>query len=294
MLNQRTISEVTKYWASHLGSQTLERFAQPFHTVVHGPELADYRGIFALFCGNAATVSVPPELADSVRAILIAPPESPTAFASVFCQKGFVTIGPAYIGYADEVQAPEHPVRSLTGSDMEAVKSLQEGCNTIEWEHGGSNLERCPSFDVFVRGQARDFGRVRGLGQGHRTHYCYYSSCISGPAFWVECRRSCGQVRAFRWPPSAIPHPGIKLSIDACRLLAWLLPLRNFGCGEPQCLTRYAVRYETLASLLNDSGVRSKPHALQLQPRQFRGYRIECYSQALQNQGLWWRSRGSS
>lgn len=224
MLNESTISRVTKYWASHLGSQTLERFAQPFHTIVHGPELADYRGIFALFRDNAATVSVPQELADSVRAILLVPPESPTAFASVFRAKGFVTIGPAYIGYADEVQAPPHPARSLTGADLEAVKSLQAVCNAIEWEHGSSNLEQCPSFGVFVKGQLATLAGYAVWGDA-----IAHISVITHPAFRdqdfgksavahaARSALSAGLIPQYRTLESNLPSMRVADSLGFCR-----------------------------------------------------------------------------
>jgi len=140
MLNERIISQVTGYWASHLGCPTEELFADPLHIITHGVELADYSGIFALFRGGAATVSFPPNCIESLRQLMPAPPATPACFADAFRASGYVVVGPAYIGYAQDIRSPAHPVRPLTLHDTSAVNTLRAACTETEWEHSGSPL----------------------------------------------------------------------------------------------------------------------------------------------------------
>ena len=153
MLNERIISQVTGYWASHLGCPTEVLFAEPLHIITHGVELADYSGIFALFRGKAATVSFPPGCIESFDQLMPAQPATPTSFADAFGASGYVVVGPAYIGYAEDIRLPAYPVRSLTLHDASAVSTLRAACAEIEWEHGGSLVGEQPSSGVFVGDQ---------------------------------------------------------------------------------------------------------------------------------------------
>jgi GNAT superfamily N-acetyltransferase len=148
--NKRIISHATTYWASHLGCSAESLFGQPLHIVVHGTDLADYEGIFALFRCGAATISFPPDRVESLRHLLPSPPFTPDRFAGAFDGSSFVVIGPAYIGYAEVVRLPSHPVRSLTKRDASAAGTLQAACTETEWEHGGSVVGEHPSSGVFV------------------------------------------------------------------------------------------------------------------------------------------------
>jgi GNAT superfamily N-acetyltransferase len=153
MLNEHIISQVTGYWASHLGCPTEVLFAEPLHIITHGVELADYSGIFALFRGGAATVSFPPCCIESFDQLMPAQPATPASFADAFGASGYVVVGPAYIGYAEDVRSPSHPVRSLTLHDASAVSALRTACTETEWEHGGSLVGEQSSSGVFVGGQ---------------------------------------------------------------------------------------------------------------------------------------------
>lgn len=64
-----------------------------------------------------------------------------------------MVIGPAFIGYADSVAAAPQTARLLTADDTTAVAALQAACRKDEWEHGGSDIGRHPTFGVFVDGQ---------------------------------------------------------------------------------------------------------------------------------------------
>ena len=125
-------------------------FAQPLHIITHGADLADYLGIFALFRGDKATISFPPDRLQSLRHLVALQPLSSVRFAEAFGGSGFTVIGPAYIGYAEAVLSPGHPARSLTGRDALAAQSLQAACAEAEWEHGGSRVGTHPSSGVFV------------------------------------------------------------------------------------------------------------------------------------------------
>jgi len=148
--SEHTISKATSYWASHLGCSTEALFAQPLLIVSHGPDLADYDGIFALFRGGSAAVSFPPDCVESLRHLLPSQPFTPASFAAAFGGSSFTVIGPAYIGYAEVTRSASHPVRSLTGRDASAAEALRAACPESEWEHGGSLVGEHPSSGVFV------------------------------------------------------------------------------------------------------------------------------------------------
>lgn len=150
MLSEHTISKATSFWASHLGCSTEAIFAQPLHIIPHGADLGDYDGIFALFRGDAATISFPPDCLESLRHLLPPPPLTPAHFADAFSSSGFTVIGPAYVGYAEVVCPPVHPARSLTCRDVSAAGALRAACDEMEWEHGGSLVGEHPSSGVFV------------------------------------------------------------------------------------------------------------------------------------------------
>ena len=136
--------------ASHLGCSVESLFAQSLHVVTHGAELADYDGIFALFRSGGATVSFPPDRIGSLRRLLPSPPVTPDGLAGAYGGSSFMVIGPAYIGYAEAIRPPSHPVRSLTEHDDSAVRKLRAACSEIEWEHGGSVVGEHPASGIFV------------------------------------------------------------------------------------------------------------------------------------------------
>jgi len=178
MLNERIISQVTGYWASHLGCPAKALFAEPLHIITHGVELADYSGIFALFRGGAATVSFPPGCIESLRQLMPAQLVTPAMFAEAFGAAGYVVIGPAYVGYAEDIRSPTHPVRSLTLHDESAVSALRAACTETEWEHGGSLGGEQPSCGVFVGDQV-----VALAGYEVWADIIAHISVITHPAF---------------------------------------------------------------------------------------------------------------
>ncbi|EDY17431.1 GCN5-related N-acetyltransferase [Chthoniobacter flavus Ellin428] len=154
MLDDSAISIATHYWTNHLGCAAGELFSEPLRIITHGPDLADYHGVFALFREGAAIVSLPPQHADALRPLLagLAKDCSPDALATALQSAAAVVVGPAYIGYATKVALPEHPVRALNPEDIPALHEFQQKCNPTEWEHGGSGTENSCS-GVFVDGK---------------------------------------------------------------------------------------------------------------------------------------------
>ncbi len=153
MLSERTRSLVRRYWAQRLGCAPERLFASPWHIVTHSAELADYPGIFALFRGGGATVSLPPERADRLRALLPDTSVSPAGLCCAFSAYSSAVIGPAYIGYADSPMTPSHhhPARSLAHSDSAALSELRAACDSTEWERGGSASDAEHASGVFIR-----------------------------------------------------------------------------------------------------------------------------------------------
>lgn len=154
MLDERSESIARDYWAAHLGCAPEELFAEPVRVLTHGGELTDYVGAFALFRRDAVVVSFPPDRADELRALWFAESQgcSPSGFAAAFSSVSAVVIGPAYIGYAAAVASPGLPARALNHDDEVALHSLEQACDPIEWEHGGSSIEHRAS-GVFIDGQ---------------------------------------------------------------------------------------------------------------------------------------------
>ena len=154
MLSERTISVVDAYWTTQFGCSAEELFAKPLRVLTHGPELADYRGVLALFRGKSAIVSIPPDCAEPLRALLSSIPNgcSPDTFASALRSVSTAILGPAFLGYAETVSPETHPTRALILDDTAALDFMERSCGPIDWEHGGSRIQDSCSA-VFVGSQ---------------------------------------------------------------------------------------------------------------------------------------------
>ena len=151
MLSERTLSIVDAYWATQFGCSPEELFAPPLRVLTHGPELADYRGVLALFRNGSAIVSIPPDHAEPLRALLAAIPNgcSPETLVSALRSISVAVLGPAFLGYAEAVSPEVHPARVLSLDDATALDAMERSFDPIEWEHGGSRIQD-PCSAVFV------------------------------------------------------------------------------------------------------------------------------------------------
>ncbi|MCE0521362.1 MAG: GNAT family N-acetyltransferase [Methylacidiphilales bacterium] len=147
---------VDAYWASHLGCSKDDLQGETIRIIRHGKELADYHGLFAFFRHETPVVSLPDACFGSLSAVLRALPTSdlcsPARFASVISAHSDTVIGPAFIGYADEItlRSISRPVRLLTSEHQSLVTALQATCPEIEWQHGGTRIGERPAFGVLV------------------------------------------------------------------------------------------------------------------------------------------------
>jgi GNAT superfamily N-acetyltransferase len=203
----------TRYWAGHLGCSENELFSQPLRIVTHGKDLADYDGVFALFRGCAAVVSVPPEREVAIRRQLAARSDqiSPLLLATMLSDIADRIIGPAFIGYAPTVPPPMHSVRELGPDDLEARHTLQKACTPQEWEHGGG-ADADPSSGVFVDGHLAALASYEVWGgaiahisivthPGHR-HHGYGRSAVARIAHRAL---ACGLLPQYRTLESNAP-----------------------------------------------------------------------------------------
>jgi RimJ/RimL family protein N-acetyltransferase len=64
-------------------------------------------------------------------------------------------IGPAFIGYTTDASLRSNAAkyaRQVAEEDREAVEQLRTKCRAEEWEHGGSEFGKVPSFGAFDAG----------------------------------------------------------------------------------------------------------------------------------------------
>jgi GNAT superfamily N-acetyltransferase len=169
----------TKYWASHLGCSIEEIFSQPLRILTHAADLADYDGVFALFRGSAAVVSLPPQRQTPLRHLLDGYTDaiSPQLLATKFAPVAERVIGPAFLGYAAKVTAPAHAIRELGPVDAAAVQSLEQACPPEEWEHGGSAGAQ-PASGIFADDRLAACASYEGWG-GLIAHI----SVVTHPAY---------------------------------------------------------------------------------------------------------------
>jgi hypothetical protein len=150
VLSQRTLKLIADYWSADFGCPAKSLLAQPLHLLTHGPSLADYNGIFALFREGKATVSFPPAAFDSLQKLLPSPPITPADFAKAYDKAGFRVVGPACLSYAEQVPSPVHQPRALTEDVRSALDRLQAACGPTEWNHGGSDPDSAALSGVFA------------------------------------------------------------------------------------------------------------------------------------------------
>jgi GNAT superfamily N-acetyltransferase len=146
------IDIAASYWAAHFGVPCHLLFTEPLSIISHAGELEEYHGIFALSRNGARLISLPSEYAESLRPIVLnlSSNFSLEDLARALRPIASAVIGPAFIGYTDDISQPSHPARALTLEDATAVDSLRAACGETEWERGGSNISVNPASGVFI------------------------------------------------------------------------------------------------------------------------------------------------
>jgi len=147
-----TIQSVDAYWISYFGCP-LEDPQTPRAVVVPHAALHGYQGAFLFRRDRSCILSVPAALlAPVAQAVLGREPEGvfDRAFlAGVFGDAVERTIGPAWLGYADDMDlqpVEAHGVRFLDADDDVALHRLAQACSETEWEHSGIHFDRPPVY----------------------------------------------------------------------------------------------------------------------------------------------------
>jgi len=158
MLSAKALDKVDEYWTNYLGC-SLDDFDATLPLVVqHSQALEDYVGLFIFIKGKAIVVSVPQELLKQMSKI------ARTWTAELLLSHGFLEeecsflrpkmfIGPAYIGYSETIQLPklsDAKVRMLNRKDSSHIVEFQAKVNSLEWDHGGSDIVKNRVLGVFV------------------------------------------------------------------------------------------------------------------------------------------------
>ena len=148
-----TFQIVSRYWAKHLGFAEGALFDEQFKVVSHGGELTNYNGVVALARGQRIVASTPPDRIDLKDLLAGIVDPSLSAVHMVLQPVASRVIGPAFIGYADEVREIASEAVSLGATHVAAVDALRFSCLPEEWEHGGTDVTSCPASGVFERGR---------------------------------------------------------------------------------------------------------------------------------------------
>lgn len=148
MFSPSTSGIISRCWSRHFGWDEANGplWSSPARVVPHGGELMNYHGVMAMDGPEGSVVSVPSPLQGELEPALLESGASPTINATRLPPDMVsMVLGPAYIGYAEVVTgSPRHQVQLLGRKDALAVASLQEACETVDWESGGSDLEVAP------------------------------------------------------------------------------------------------------------------------------------------------------
>ncbi len=173
------LTTVAEFWASRLGLPSGTLFSEQHCIVPHGEHLRNYDGVFVLSRNDAAIVSIPDDCPHDIRKLLSEQPLSTANLISRLRSCDVTAVGPALLSYLAKPLTLKNPVgRLLTHHDTGAVGNLCRACAGSEWEHGGSRVERSPSFGVFVGDELVSLAGYEVLG-GRIAHI----AVITRPAF---------------------------------------------------------------------------------------------------------------
>ena len=157
-LSRRSTDVIDAYWAASFGCPV--EALRPKRTLVlpHAAHV-QFDGVFAMTFGGHPIVAAPggwlgelqPAFAPWTAETIRDEASARLALGARFGER----IGPAWLGYADakslrSVEATA--TRMLTENDRAAVAQLREACTPLDWEHGGSSLDRDPVAGTFADG----------------------------------------------------------------------------------------------------------------------------------------------
>lgn len=157
MLADNVLRIADSWWARDFACEPGD--LRPPATLVqaHTGELAGAKGIWILVVGTCPLISMPatifPELSERARRWTRSTVEDPAQLAEQLApQLASQIIGPAYIGYATRDSLRRNAASSarlLNQGDERAVALLRTRCSSQEWEHGGSEFGKVPTFGGF-------------------------------------------------------------------------------------------------------------------------------------------------
>jgi GNAT superfamily N-acetyltransferase len=145
------------WWARDFACQSRELRPRSTRVQAHTGELAGNDGIWILVAGGCPLISLPaeilPALHERASGWTVSTVEHPARLAEALAPTSAVEIiGPAYIGYARADSLKRQAAgsaRLLHQGDRRAVAELRAHCGAQEWEHGGSDFDKVPTFGAF-------------------------------------------------------------------------------------------------------------------------------------------------
>lgn len=155
-LSQPTLDAVDRYWAAFFGCDSAI-FVAPGTTILPHAGIGDYHGLFWFRRRETLIISVPAARLERDRIALGGVPATllddlPRLQALIAAPIERV-VGPAFVGYADAMTfqpVVARATRLLTADDRECFEDFRRACSTLEWEHGGSDLDEQPVAGCFV------------------------------------------------------------------------------------------------------------------------------------------------
>jgi RimJ/RimL family protein N-acetyltransferase len=158
MLPDAALKIADSWWARDFACEPEELRPSSTRVQNHTGTLKGAEGIWILAVGPYPLVSMPISVPRSLhdratswsRLTLEDPALLALALAPVSVSE---VIGPAFIGYATTSPRDARTaanVRQLHEGDAAAVSALRARCTDEEWEHGGSEFSKVPTFGAFA------------------------------------------------------------------------------------------------------------------------------------------------
>jgi GNAT superfamily N-acetyltransferase len=160
-LSDDTLRVADSWWARDFACDPGELRPAGTRVQEHKGELTGNEGIWILVTGPCPIVSmpaaIPRQLKERARSWTAAMVENTALLERELIPAVVVDkiVGPAYIGYATQDSlktVPAPSARVLVEQDSEAVVNFRGRCSPEEWEHGGSEFGKVPTFGSFDSG----------------------------------------------------------------------------------------------------------------------------------------------